>query len=61
VCREENQDISRQDVQIEAIRARIQSYMLSKGFPEEDDPGEYTTYFQKIAFVTERRLSSSRL
>lgn len=47
-CREQNQDISRQDVQIGAIKARIQSYMLSKGFPSEGDPGEYTTYFQKI-------------
>jgi hypothetical protein len=47
-CREENQEISRQDVQISAVRARIQSYMMSMGFPEEGDPGEYTTYFQKI-------------
>lgn len=47
-CREENQDISRQDVQVEAVRARIQSYMLSRGFPAEGDPGEYTTYFEKI-------------
>jgi hypothetical protein len=47
-CREENQDISRQDLQLPGIRARIQSYMLSKGFPDEGDPGEYTTYFEKI-------------
>jgi hypothetical protein len=47
-CREENQDISRQDVQLAAIRTRIQSYMLSKGFPDEGNPGEYTTYFEKI-------------
>jgi hypothetical protein len=47
-CRQENQDISRQDVQLAAIRARIQSYMLSKGFPDEGDAGEYTTYFEKI-------------
>jgi hypothetical protein len=47
-CREENQDISRQDLQLPSIRARIQSYMLSKGFPEEGDPDEYTTYFEKI-------------
>src|SRR3984893_14958303 len=46
--REENQDISRQDVQLAAIRTRIQSYMLSKGFPDEGDPGEYTTYFEKV-------------
>jgi hypothetical protein len=47
-CREENQDISRQDLQLAAIRTRIQSFMLSKGFPDEGDPGEYTTYFEKI-------------
>jgi hypothetical protein len=45
--REENQDTSRQDMQLDAVRARVQSYMLSKGFPEEGDPGEYTTYFEK--------------
>src|SRR5215216_3828777 len=47
-CREENQDISRQDVQVDAVRARIQSYMLSRGFPDHGDPREYTTYFEKI-------------
>lgn len=47
-CRAENQDISRQDVQVDAVKARIQAYMLSKGFPTEGDPGEYTTYFEKI-------------
>lgn len=46
--REENQSVSRQDLQVPAIKARIQSYMLSKGFPVEGDPEEYTTYFQKI-------------
>jgi hypothetical protein len=47
-CQEENQDVSRQDVQLNAVRTRIQSYMLSKGFPAEGDAAEYTTYFQKI-------------
>lgn len=47
-CREESQDISRQDVQVDAIKARIQSYMLSRGFPGEGNVGEYTTYFEKI-------------
>lgn len=45
--REENQDVSRQDMQLDAVRSRIQSYMLSKGFPEEGAPVEYTTYFEK--------------
>ena len=47
-CKEENEEIARQEVQIEAVRSRIQSYMLSKGFPEEWAPEEYTTYFEKI-------------
>jgi hypothetical protein len=47
-CREENEKISRQEVQIEAVKSRIQSYMLSKGFPEEWASEEYTTYFEKI-------------
>lgn len=47
-CQQENEEISRQEVQIEAIRKRIQDYMVSKGFPEEWVPEEYTTYFEKI-------------
>ncbi|MCW2274053.1 SIR2 family protein [Rhodoblastus acidophilus] len=47
-CREENQEISRQDVQIGSIRTRIQSYLESKGFPSEGDPTEYTKYFENI-------------
>ncbi len=46
--REESQDVSRQDMQVEAVRTRVQAYMLSKGFPEEGDLGEYTLYFQKV-------------
>jgi len=33
LLREENQDISRQDLQNEAIRTKIQSFMGSRGFP----------------------------
>lgn len=47
-CKEENEDITRQETQIEAVRSRIQSYMLSKGFPEEWASEEYATYFEKI-------------
>lgn len=47
-CREESEEISRQEVHIEAVKSRIQSYMLSKGFPEEWAPEEYTAYFEKI-------------
>lgn len=44
----EHQDIARQDLQNDAIRARIQSYMESRGFPEEWADGEYPAYFEKI-------------
>lgn len=47
-CKEENEEVTRQEAQIEAVRSRIQSYMLSRGFPEEWAPEEYTTYFEKI-------------
>jgi len=47
-CQEENQDISRQDIQNKAVKARIQDFMASKGFPELWSENEYTTYFEKI-------------
>lgn len=47
-CREENQDISRQDIQSDAVKARIQTYMDAHGFPELWADQEYTTYFEKI-------------
>ncbi len=47
-AREESQDVSRQDVQNQAVRDRIQSFMLARGFPEEGDEREYVTYFEKI-------------
>jgi hypothetical protein len=47
-CREENQEISRQDIQIGAIRSRIQSYMESRGLPPEGAPTEYTRCFESI-------------
>jgi hypothetical protein len=46
--REENQDLSLQDIQLDAVRARVQSYMLSKGFPQEGDAREYSLYFEKV-------------
>jgi len=52
-CREENQDISRQDIQNDAIKDRIQSYMVSRGFPEQWADGEYPAYFEKV-FGTDR-------
>jgi SIR2-like domain len=47
-CRQENQDISRQDIQNEAVRQRIQGYMESNGFPLEGAENEYTGYFERI-------------
>lgn len=47
-CREENQEIIRQDIQNDAVRSRIQSFMDSKGFPALWADEEYTTYFEKI-------------
>lgn len=47
-AREEGQEISRQDVQNRAVRDRIQSFMISGGFPQEGDEGEYVLYFEKI-------------
>jgi hypothetical protein len=47
-CQQENQDISRQDIQNAAIRQRIQSFMESRGFPALWADGEYETYFKKI-------------
>jgi hypothetical protein len=46
--REENQDISRQDMQNEPVRARIQAFMESRGFAELWAADEYTAYFEKI-------------
>lgn len=47
-CREENQDISRQDIQNNAVRERIQTFMHSRGFPKPYDKDEYPAYFEKI-------------
>ena len=52
-CLEENQEIERQDVQNEAVQARIQSFMDARGFPEQWAEDEYATYFEKI-FGTDR-------
>jgi SIR2-like protein len=47
-CREENQEITRQDIQNDAVRDRIQSFMESRGFPAEWADKEYETYFEKL-------------
>lgn len=47
-CSEENEEISRQDTQLEAVRERIQSFVESRGFPAPWTIDEYGTYFKKI-------------
>lgn len=47
-CREENQEISRQEMQVDAIKAKIQAFVESKGFPKLWDDDEYPACFQKI-------------
>ncbi|WP_316202626.1 MULTISPECIES: SIR2 family protein [unclassified Bradyrhizobium] len=47
-CREENQDISRQDLQSVAVQNRIQSFMESRGFPKQWEDREYERYFELI-------------
>jgi hypothetical protein len=47
-CKQENQDISRQDIQNTAVRERIQAFMDSRGFPADRSDDEYATYFEKI-------------
>lgn len=59
-CREENQDVSRQDLQSPAVAARIQSFMDARGFPPLWADAEYTTYFAKI-FGTDRDRQRSYL
>lgn len=46
--REENREVSPQDVQNDSVRSTIQSFMDSRGFPVLWSDEEYSTYFQKI-------------
>jgi hypothetical protein len=47
-CREENQEITRQDVQLEPVQTRIQTFLESRGFPALWDDDEYSVCFEKI-------------
>ena len=47
-CREENQEITRQDIQNYAIKERLQSYFDSHGYPPSGSDQEYTGYFERI-------------
>lgn len=45
---EENQDVSEQDAQHDAVKAKIQAFMDSRGFPRPWSEGEYSAYFDRI-------------
>ena len=47
-CNEENQDISRQDVQLATVQERIQTFVESRGFPPLWDDDEYSLCFERI-------------
>lgn len=47
-CSEENQNFLTKDLHNEAVRAQIEGYMRSRGFPERWSAEEYTTYFGTI-------------
>ncbi|KTW00851.1 SIR2 family protein [Sphingomonas sanguinis] len=53
--REENQEITRQDMQNDAVQTRIQSFMDSHGFPSLWADDEYTVYFEKIFGTNKER------
>lgn len=46
--REEAQDVAPNDLQNDAVKARIQAFMDSRGFPPLWAEDEYPTYFEKI-------------
>lgn len=45
-CRLQNQDIQAHDINNKSIRAKIQSYLDSQGYPALNDPSEYSFYFE---------------
>jgi hypothetical protein len=47
-CRQENQEITRQDMQSEPVRSRIQAYVESKGFPAPWADDEYSACFERL-------------
>lgn len=59
-CREENQEVTQQDIQNDAVKSKIQSYMLSKDFPDCWADNEYSTYFERI-FGSNRERQSAYL
>ena len=59
-CREENQELQRQDLQNEAVQARIRSFMDVRSLPAQWADNEYASYFGTI-FTTDRGRQRSYL
>ena len=47
-CQQENQDVKRHELQVESVRAKIQTYFAANGFPPDSATDAYSTYFEKI-------------
>jgi hypothetical protein len=47
-CAQENQDVKAHDINNKAIRAKIQSFMDSRGFPPLWTPQEYSFFFELL-------------
>jgi hypothetical protein len=45
-CTDENQPLTANDLQNAAVRSKIDSYMISKGFPATSDPAAYSLTFE---------------
>jgi len=54
-CQQEGEDILHQDMQNDAVRTRIQSFMDARGFPAQGADEEYTAYFEKIFGMDKER------
>ena len=47
-CSEEHQEVSSNDLQNGAVREKIESYLMSRGFPATSDPTAYSRSFELI-------------
>lgn len=47
-CSEEHQEVSSNDLQNAAVREKIESYLMSRGFPASSDPTAYSRSFELI-------------
>lgn len=47
-CSEEHQDVSSNDLQNAAVRAKIDAFMVARGFPKTSEPSAYSRSFELI-------------